>query len=73
MDRVLPSGTDGMHTERPNPEGVPTPARPRFDRRTLLTAALATGVGAGAAGATAFTRGRDERLRGGRQRRLLPG
>ncbi|MGW2399692.1 Dyp-type peroxidase [Kitasatospora sp. NPDC001664] len=56
MDRVLPSGTDGMHTERPNPEGVPTTARPCFDRRTLLTAALATGVGAGAAGATAFTR-----------------
>ncbi|WP_457034076.1 Dyp-type peroxidase [Kitasatospora sp. P5_F3] len=43
-----------MHTEHANPQGGAAPGRPRFDRRTLLTAALATG--AGAAGATTFTR-----------------
>ncbi|MFI5533078.1 Dyp-type peroxidase [Kitasatospora sp. NPDC051853] len=43
-----------MHTEHANPEVAAAPARPRIDRRTLITAALATG--AGAAGAAAFTR-----------------
>ncbi|MFJ4674754.1 Dyp-type peroxidase [Kitasatospora sp. NPDC088783] len=56
MKRVLPSVTAAVHTERANPPDAAVPARPRIDRRALLTAGAALAAGAGAATATALVR-----------------